>query len=152
MPGFCYLRQWGALPVEYMKVVERRTVDAVVQAKADLASAEVLLGKARVVGGNHNRTVKTCPTDAEFTKDSTDSQRWLDTMLHALVFHRAGGKRSLAWYHFSAHAVCFMDELAGPDWPGAVAARIRQKTSLEPSFLQGHAGDVNPGNGRISIR
>lgn len=148
MPAFCYLRQWGAIPVEYMRTVEKRTVDAVVQAKADLASAEVLLGKTRVVGGNHNRTVKTCPTDAEFTAGSTDAQRWLDTTLHALLFHRAGAKRSLAWYHFSAHAVCFADEEAGPDWPGTVAARIRQKTKVDPSFLQGHAGDVNPGNGQ----
>ncbi|MCX6897437.1 MAG: neutral/alkaline non-lysosomal ceramidase N-terminal domain-containing protein [Verrucomicrobia bacterium] len=146
-PGFCYLRQWGALPVDYMQLVEKRTVAAVIRAKADLASAEVLLGKTRVAGGNHNRTVKTCPADAEFNKDSTDAQRWLDTMLHALVFHRASGKRSLVWHHFSAHAVCFADEMAGPDWPGAVAARIRQKTRLEPSFLQGHAGDVNPGDG-----
>ena len=147
MPGFCYLRQWGALPVEYMGLVERRTVEAVVQAKADLAPAEVLLGKQRVTGGNHNRTTKSYKTDAEFTKDSTDAQRWLDTMLHALVFHRAGGKRSLLWYHFSAHAVCYMDEMAGPDWPGVVADRIREKHKLEPSFLQGHIGDVNPGDG-----
>ncbi len=147
MPAFCYLRQWGALPVEYMKIVEKRTVDAVLSAKADLAPAEVSLGKARVVGGNHNRTVKTCPTDVEFTKDSTDSQRWLDTLLQAMVFHRGGGKRSLVWYHFSAHAVCFADEAAGPDWPGTVAARIRETTKLEPSFLQGHSGDVNPGDG-----
>ena len=147
MPGFCYLRQWGAMPVEFMGTVERQTVEAVVQAKADLAPAEVLLGKQRVAGGNHNRTTKSCKTDAEFTKDSTDDQRWLDTMLHALVFQRAGGKRSLLWYHFSAHAVCYADEMAGPDWPGAVAVRIREKHKLEPSFLQGHTGDVNPGDG-----
>jgi hypothetical protein len=147
MPAFCYLRQWGAVPIDFMRVVETRTVEAVARAKADLASAEVLLGKTRVGGGNHNRTVKTCPTDAEFTQDSTDAQRWLDTTLHALLIPRAGGKRSLLWYHFSAHAVCFMDESAGPDWPGAVAARVREKTHLEPSFLQGHAGDVNPGDG-----
>ena len=25
MPGFCYLRQWGAMPVEFMATVEKRT-------------------------------------------------------------------------------------------------------------------------------
>lgn len=147
-PHFHFLRQCGAIPFDYMKVVEKRVVEAVVQAKADLVQAEVLLGKTRVVGGNHNRTVKgPCSTDVEFTKDSTDAQRWLDTMLHVVLFHR-NAKRTLAWYHFSAHAVCcYPDDLAGPDWPGTVAECIRQKTNLVPSFLQGHGGDVNPGNG-----
>lgn len=146
-PSFSSSRQWGSVPSDYRKVVETRVVDAVVQAKADLAPAEVLLGKTRVTGGNHNRTVKgPCPTDAQFTKDSTDAQRWLDTMLHVLLFQR-GAKTTLAWYHFSAHAVCYADDEAGPDWPGTVAQRIWQKNHLNPSFLQGHCGDVNPGDG-----
>ena len=148
MPCFCYLRQWGALPVDYMAVVEKKTVEAVRRAKADLAPAEVSLGKCRVKGGNHNRTTKSFKTDAEFTKDSNDGERWLDTMLHALLFHRPNGKRTLAWYHFSAHAVCFADEIAGPDWPGRVAELVRKSENLDPSFLQGHVGDVNPGDGR----
>jgi hypothetical protein len=146
MPGFCYLRQWGAVPEEFMALVEKRTVEAVRRAKADLAPAEISLGKARAVGGSHNRTTKSWKTDAEYTKESTDDERWLDTMLHALVFHR-GSKRTLLWYHFSAHAVCFADESAGPDWPGMVAELVRKGEKLEPSFLQGHCGDVNPGDG-----
>jgi len=51
------------------------------------------------------------------------------------------------WYHFSAHAVCYADEQAGPDWPGEVAREIRAQLGLSPSFLQGHIGDVNPGDG-----
>jgi hypothetical protein len=148
MPAFCYLRQWGRFSPEYMTAVEKKTVEAVRLAEADLAPAELSLGKTPVVGGNHNRTTKKYKADAEFAKDSTDAQRWLDTMLHALVFRRSRAKRDLVWYHFSAHAVCFADEMAGPDWPGAVAAEIRRKEKLDPSFLQGHCGDVNPGDGR----
>lgn len=147
MPAFCYMRQWGAVPVDFMKHVEKQTVEAVVAAKADLAPAEVSIGKTRVAGGNHNRTVKTCPTDAEFGKESTDAQRWVDTTLQAMVLQRPVGKRSLLWYHFSAHAVCYADEASGPDWPGTVAAIVREKTGLQASFLQGHTGDVNPGDG-----
>lgn len=146
MPAFCFLRQWGALPKEFMALVEKRVVEAVRKAVDDLAPAELALGKCRVAGGNHNRVVKTAKTDDQFTADSTDDVSWLDTMLHALLFHRAG-KRTLLWYHFSAHAVCFADEAAGPDWPGMVAERIRRDEKLEPSFLQGHCGDVNPGDG-----
>jgi len=148
MPAFCFLRQWGSLPKEFMAQVEAKTVQAVRLAKADLAPAEVSLGKARAVGGNHNRTTKDYKKDDQFTKDSTDQQRWLDTMLHVLLFERPGGKRTLAWYHFSAHPVCFADDLAGPDWPGMVAELAQKNEKLSLSFLQGHCGDVNPGDGK----
>ncbi len=147
MPAFCYLRQWGAIPRPFMATVEAKTVEAVRLAKADLAPAELSLGKSRVVGGNHNRTTKKFKKDDQFGKQSGDDERWLDTMLHALVFERAGGKRNLLWYHFSAHAVCFADEEAGPDWPGMVADLIQKNEKFSPSFLQGHCGDVNPGDG-----
>lgn len=149
MPTFKKIRQWGAMPPEFVATVEQRTVEAIVAAQADLAPAELSLGKCRVPGGNHNRTVKkgVARTDAEFGPQSTDAERWLDTMLHALVFRRAGKKPDLVWYHFSAHAVCYADEQAGPDWPGEVALEIHNQLGLRPSFLQGHIGDVNPGNG-----
>ncbi len=143
MPAFNFLRQWGALPKDFMAVVERKTVEAVAKAKADLAPSEVLLGKARVPGGNHNRTTKNFKTDERFDEGSTDAERWLDTMLHVLLFRRPG-QRTLCWYHFSAHAVCFADESAGPDWPGMVAELVSKNEKLQPSFLQGHCGDVNP--------
>ncbi len=151
MPAFQFSHQWGAVPGEYMATVEKKIVEACRVAKEDLAPAEVCLGKARAVGGNFNRTTKNFKTDAEFTKDSTEDQRWLDTMLHVLRFDRPGGRRSLLWYHFSNHPVCFRDSQAGPDWPGMVATRVAEKQKVMPVFLQGHAGDVNPGDGKIWI-
>ncbi len=147
MPSFCYLRQWGAIPTEYMATVERKMVRAIQLAVDDLAPAELSVGRSRAVGANHNRTTKEFKTDAELVKDSTEEERWLDTMVRALVFQRPGRQRDLLWYHFSAHSVCYADDLAGPDWPGAVADRIEQSHGLKSSFLQGHAGDVNPGDG-----
>jgi hypothetical protein len=148
MPTFRYMRQWGAVPSAYEAEVEKKVVAAVGQAKQDLASAELWVGKSKAVGASHNRTVKTpCKTDEQFTKDSTDEERWLDTLLQVLRFRRSGGKRDLLWYHFSAHAVCYADEQAGPDWPGVVAQNLREEEKLEASFLQGHIGDVNPGDG-----
>jgi len=94
MPTFVQLRQWGGTSPEFMATVEQRTVEAIVAAQADLAPAELALGKCRALGGSHNRTVKASEThtDTEFGPQSTDAQRWLDTMLHALVFRRAGRK------------------------------------------------------------
>lgn len=146
-PTFQFLHQWGKVPTEYMATVEKKIVEACRLANDDLAPAELHLGKARAQGANFNRTTKNYKTDAEFTQDSTEDQRWLDTTLHAMRFERGGGRRSLLWYHFSNHPVCFRDSLAGPDWPGMVATRIAEQRQLTPVFLQGHAGDVNPGDG-----
>jgi len=147
MPSFRYLRQWGAMPAEYMAEVQEKIVRAVAAARDDLAPAEVLLGRHRVAGGNFNRTTSTWKTDAQFGPDSTDEERWLDTMLTALLFERAGGKGDFVWYHFSAHPVCYTDGNAGPDWPALVDEKVRNDHKLTPSFLQGHCGDVNPGDG-----
>ena len=151
MPTCRFYLQWGAVSPEYTSLVEQRIVEAVAIAKADAAPAELLVGKSRAVGGNFNRTTGNFKTDEHFGKDSTDDERWLDTMVHVLRFERGGDKPDLLWYHFSSHPVCFSDGLAGPDWPGLVAAIVHEKYKISPSFLQGHCGDVNPGDGKIWI-
>lgn len=147
MPTFRFFRQWGAVSPEYMALVEGRAVEAVSKARADLAESDCYIGKAGVIGGNFNRTSKTWKTDGQFTRESTDAERWLDTLLQVLYFQRSGAKKSLQWYHFCAHPVCYGDSESGPDWPGLVAQAIRAGGMLKPSFLQGHIGDVNPGDG-----
>jgi len=151
MPTLRFFRQWGAVPKHYMNSVEQRAAEAVALANKDLAQADCYLGKDRVMGGNFNRTAKTWKTEDAFTKESTDADRWLDRTLHALFFLREKPKRSLLWYHFSAHPVCFTDGSAGPDWPGLVANKTDTRDGLSPSFLQGHCGDVNPGDGNPSL-
>ncbi|OHB67985.1 MAG: hypothetical protein A2V70_09895 [Planctomycetes bacterium RBG_13_63_9] len=146
MPTLRYVRQWGAVPPEYMASVETKMVQAVEMAKADLTSSALYLGKSRAPGASNNRTTKTWKTDEQFAKDSTDAERWLDTMVHVLHFDRGEGKRDLLWYHFSAHPVCYQDDQAGPDWPGLVDELVRQKHKIPPSYLQGHCGDVNAGD------
>ena len=146
-PTFVKLRQWGGLSPEYLDTVERQILDAVQQAQQDLTPAELFVGQAPTVGGNFNRTTKTWKTDLQFTPESSDDQRWLDTLLQVLRFERGTAKPALVWYHFSAHPVCYTDDQAGPDWPGIVAARLLAEHQLQPSYLQGHCGDVNPGDG-----
>jgi hypothetical protein len=147
-PALLFLRQWGAVSEKYRDFVAGKIVQAVKLAKQDLAPADMYLGSERVVGGNFNRTAKTWKTDDKFTSESTDDERWLDTTLQALYFLREKPKRSLVWYHFSAHPVCYNDDKAGPDWPGIVANKLKTRDKLEPAYLQGHAGDVNPGTGK----
>jgi hypothetical protein len=147
-PTFLPLRQWGAVSPEYEAAVEKKVVEAVRKAHADLAPAELSVGTDRAVGGNFNRTASTWKTDKDFTKDSSDADRWLDTTLHALRFDRGAGRPALLWYHFSAHPVCYTDDQAGPDWPALVDEQALGELKLLPSFLQGHCGDVNPGDGK----
>lgn len=150
MPTFTFLRQWGALPKEYQQQTLQAVVKAVQQAQQDLTDAELYVGKSAVVGGNFNRTTSTWKTEKQFDKQSTDAERWLDTNLHLLRFERAG-KEDVLWYHFSSHPVCFRDTESGPDWVGLVAEKVHAKTGVTPGFMQGHAGDVNPGDGQIWI-
>ena len=150
MPTFRALRQWGAISPEYMATVEAAIVRAVGMAKDDLASAELLLGKSRTQGANFNRTRKPWRTDVEFDATSTDTDRWLDTTLHALVIRR-GGKPDLVWYHFANHPVSYNDGNSGPDWIGLVDNLTLESHKITPSYLQGHAGDVNPGDGSLWV-
>jgi neutral ceramidase len=144
-PSLMPLLQWGGVSKAYNDLVEERAAEAVARAEKDLAPADLYIGKERVAGGNYNRTTKTWKTDKEFTKGSTDQERWLDTMLHALYFQREPPRHSIVWYQFSAHPVCYADGLAGPDWPGLVASKMEARDGLTPAYLQGHCGDVNPG-------
>ena len=144
-PSLMPLLQWGAVSNSYNDLVEKRAIEAAVSAEKDLAQADMYIGKQRVEGASFNRTAKMWKIDKEFTKDSGDSERWLDTMLHALYFQREAPRRSLVWYQFSAHPVCYADGLAGPDWPGLVASKMEARDNLIPAYLQGHCGDVNPG-------
>ncbi len=147
MPTFREFLQWGSVSKSYMELVAERTEAAAVAAIADLSEADCYFGTQNVTGGNFNRTTPNWKTDEAFTAESTDDERWLDTRLQALYFQRADGKRPLLWYPFSAHPVVFGDGNAGPDWPGIVASRISGADGAEPGYLQGHIGDVNPGDG-----
>lgn len=147
-PSFIHLRQWGKIPEAYMA----KTIDAVVRsielAHADLAPAELYLGKAQAKGANFNRTTPNYRTDLEFDQNATDDGRWVDTLLQTLRFQRTGGKPDIVWYHFSSHPVCYTDTLSGPDWVGMVVNMVKDSEGVEPGFWQGHAGDVNPGDGK----
>lgn len=147
MPSLQPLRQWGAVSEEFTAIVEEKATEAVAKALSDIAPAQLKIGRSTVIGGNFNRTVSVWKTEEEFDEHATDEYRWLDRHLHALVFDRPG-HRNLLWYHFSAHPVCFADELAGPDWPALVARRAEEKWGIYPGYLQGHIGDVNPGDGQ----
>ena len=147
MPAFRYLRQWGKLPEEYAGKTQQSIVQAVKLANADLAPAELYLGKSVAKGGNFNRTSGTWKTESQFDDQSDEDERWLDSTVHTLRFVRGEGKSDVLWYHFSAHPVCYTDGLAGPDWIGGVAQKVQESEKVTPGFLQGHAGDVNPGDG-----
>ncbi|MCC6794774.1 MAG: neutral/alkaline non-lysosomal ceramidase N-terminal domain-containing protein [Candidatus Hydrogenedentes bacterium] len=144
MPSLRPLLHWGSVSDAFRDLVYARATEAAKAAMNDLSEADCYAGSQRVEGGNFNRTVKTWKTDVEFTAQSTDDERWLDTLLQALYFQRAENKKPLLWYHFCAHPVCYQDTQAGPDWPGIIAKGIEP----EPGFLQGHIGDVNPGDGK----
>ncbi len=121
MPTLKPLRQWGRVRRNTWPRSRPTRCGAVQAAKDDLAPASLHLGKARAEGGSFNRTTETWKTEDQFDAASTDGDRWLDTVLTALVFRRTAGKHDLLWYHYSAHPVCFTDErlarIGRVSWP-----------------------------------
>ena len=148
MPTLKPLRFYGSPPPKYSRQVIKAIVKGLDQAKADLSPAQLFVGTARAPGANFNRTFKSWKTDDEFTKQSTDDDRWLDSTVQVLHFKRPD-KKDLLWYHFSAHPVCYRDSPnCGPDFDGHVSKLVKQHFDITPSFLQGHCGDVNTGDGK----
>ncbi|MCS7237394.1 MAG: neutral/alkaline non-lysosomal ceramidase N-terminal domain-containing protein [Thermoguttaceae bacterium] len=146
MPSLRPFRQWGGVLAEYVADVKSKLISAVGVALESQSRASLRVGKAKAVGASFNRTAPTWRNEDEFSLNATAETRWLDRELHALVFERQG-RQPVVWYHFSAHPVCFADEQAGPDWCGPVADEVERVFGVRPGFLQGHAGDVNPGPG-----
>lgn len=71
----------------------------------------------------------------------------LDRTMTIVSLRDESGKNICTLFHLSAHAVSiypFLDAISG-DWPGEAAREIRQKLGGESIFLQGTAGDINPG-------
>jgi hypothetical protein len=150
MPTFKPLRMHGDVPTDFMTRVRQRLVRGVRDACDDMTPATLEVGWARAEGANFNRTSKTWKIDAEFDEALVERDRWIDTMVHTLHFRRAQG--DLLIYHFSAHPVVYRDDPgAGPDWPGLVNRIVAQKYKATPCFLQGHCGDVNPGDGKTFL-
>ena len=146
MPSIAFNRHWGDNNPDYEETVSQAMVKAVQLALKDQSSTRLFAGTARAVGANVNRTVRSgARSDAEFTVDSTEQDRWFDASLHVLHFERAGGKRNLLWYNFAAHPTTYGGSgAAGPGWPGVVQQRLRAAFGVSASYLQGHIGDISP--------
>lgn len=146
MPSIAFNRHWGNNHPEYETSVVRAAVKAVQLGQQDLSSTKLFAGRAAAPEASRNRTAKEgVKSDREFTADSTDADRWIDTIVHVLHFRRADGKRDLLWYNFAAHPITYgSSTLAGPDWPSEVHKSLQAAKSWSPSFLQGHIGDINP--------
>ena len=146
MPSIAFNRHWGDNNPDYEKTVAKAMVQATRLALTDRLPTRLFAGTARAVGANVNRTVRSgARSDAEFTKESTEQDRWFDASLHVLHFERGGGKRNLLWYNFAAHPTTYGGSgAAGPGWPGVVQQRLREAFGVSPSYLQGHIGDISP--------
>ncbi|MDP7274361.1 MAG: neutral/alkaline non-lysosomal ceramidase N-terminal domain-containing protein, partial [Planctomycetaceae bacterium] len=108
MPSIAFNRHWGDNNPEYEETVARAMLKAVRLALKDQSTTRLFVGTARAVGANVNRTVRSgARSDAEFTADSTEKDRWVDASLHVLHFERGGGQGNLLWYNFAAHPTTY---------------------------------------------
>ena len=77
MPSIAFNRHWGDNNPDYEKTVAKAMVQATRLALTDRLPTRLFAGTARAVGANVNRTVRSgARSDAEFTKESTEQDRW----------------------------------------------------------------------------
>ena len=112
-----------------------------------LGSGRTAAGPSACRGRQFQSHHSTWKTDAEFGRDATDATRWLDTQISPLDSITARTNR--AWSHtiLGPSRVLYRRQRRSP--LGRIGGRESPRAEQAvPSFLQGHAGDVNPSPGK----
>ena len=112
-------------------------------AQADLALEMSL--PCRATGGSHNRTVKpgVARADAEFGPESTDAERWLDTMLHAWSFAGRAKSRTCVVSFLGTGLLC--RSTGGPRLAGRGGEGDPERTGAAPVAPSGAPRRREPG-------
>jgi len=145
-PALRFMRQWGAMFGRCIGILSpAKVVEAVELGPSETLPGGHVCGQRSRCRRQLQSDLQNWKTDEKFDQNPRTNERWLDTSLHALYFLREKPRSSLVWYHFSRTPVCYSDSQAGPDWPGSGVSKAPDRDGLNPAYLQGHAGDVNPG-------
>lgn len=149
---------------EWMDLLLDQTVAAVQQARKAARPVSVWVGRADISAFFQNRRPRPAKwgiADANMPEGyNYKHEDWnpdilpggarfgpMDRTMTLLSFRDTSGKTVASVYHLSGHAVAiypYTDALSA-DWPGATSEGIGDAIGGEALFLQGTAGDINPG-------
>jgi neutral ceramidase len=124
--------------VAYSKRLPELLIDAIVEAKNNVAPARIGLAK-KDLELNRNRHTKRAPKPT-------------DPMLAVIRFDDAAGKPLVVIANYAAHPVT-MDESVlkfSADYPGAMQNRVEEQLKTNCVFMQGAAGDLSPNRGELT--
>ncbi len=148
----------------WMEVLMVQSLEAVKAAVESMQMVTVWLGKSDIASLVQNRRPRPSswgfqtsrlPENYNYKHEDWDpdvlgngmSFGPVDRALTAVFFENREGETVATLLHMTAHAVAiypFMDGISG-DWPGETLRKLDQVTNGESLFLQGTAGDINPG-------
>jgi len=134
-PTGVFFRQWGALDPEYIRSVQQRTEEAILEAVGRLQDGELGYGEIQAPGHAVNRVRKDGP---------------VDHTLRLLAVRDSGGARPrLLAANFALHPVCMQTDtrIVTADFPGKLVRCLEKDLpGLRAAFFQGALGDINPEN------
>lgn len=137
----CY-PQWG-LNVEYVRVFEQAVREGIQQALADLQPVEISYGLHQAHFGSSRRV----PVEGGGgrMRMGLNPDGVYDPDLSALTFRRDGALRAVL-YSYACHSVSKSGLNISADWPGQVAAGLKQEfgDAVVTLFAQGAAGSIMP--------
>jgi hypothetical protein len=128
----------------YLKELEDRVLDGIVQATADLEPVRVERGTGSSRLAINRRGLRVTPPELRVT----------DHELNVLRYSRADGKAKGILVHYACHPVITNENKISSEYVGVAMEAIEQQVGLGCvcGFLQGTCGDQNPGDGKEVIR
>jgi len=133
-PATVFMRGWGEVDPNYVKMLPRKFLEATKQASKSLKNALVGFTRIRVEDVCSNRVVRGGA---------------VDPYLSVLSFANSEHKPLVTLFNYSCHAVCIDmrtkdGKKISADWPGQAKKFINEKTGSHAIFLQGTCGDIDP--------
>ncbi len=131
----------------WVRGLERKIVDVVLEAHAALRPALVAVGWGRASEGHNRRRVG---ADGSVEMLWRNRERLptapVDESVGVLAVDGADGEAIATVVNFAVHPVILGPEnmLVSADFPGSMAALVAERGGGVPLYLQGAAGDINP--------
>ncbi|MCW8130441.1 MAG: neutral/alkaline non-lysosomal ceramidase N-terminal domain-containing protein [Planctomycetota bacterium] len=132
-PTASYFRQWGAISPEYVRTLEQRIGETIVEAAGKAADADLGFGAIEAPGPAMNRVRKDGPVDR--------------TLRLLAARDPATRKPRFLAGHYALHPVCMSPEsrFVSADFPGRMVRDLeRAVPEMKAVFFQGALGDINP--------
>lgn len=138
-PGRTHSPLLGTSDEDYLVDLCDRTVDLAVRAARTLQPVSVSRGSATSTIGVNRRRLH-----PDGGVGGADPDGVTDPETTVVRFATEDGATAAVLVHYACHPVVSNHDMVGPDFPGAMRARLASTVDGVVGFLQGCCGDINP--------